>query len=126
MHTHPSLSELVEAVKHFIEETAAPGLSGHGKFHARIAANVLAIVLRELEQRSDAEAVEAQGLANLLGAVDAPLEALNQSLCQAIAAGNFTKDTPGLLAHLKSTAIAQLKIDQPHYSGLRAALELSE
>lgn len=127
MHTHPSLGELVEAVKHFVDNAAVPGLTGIGKFHARIASNVLATVLRELEQSEDANATETKRLAALLEASTGESSAtLNRRLCEEIAAGAIGPKTPGLLVHLKSTAIAQLSIDQPNYSGLKTALEASE
>ena len=127
MQTHPSTSELLEAVKHFVDNTAAKDLAGLGKFHARVASNVLAIVLRELDQSEDANAREAKGLATLLKAnADDTPATLNRRLCEEIAAGAIGLNTPGLLAHLKTTAIAQLNIDQPHYSGLKTALEVSE
>lgn len=127
MHTHPSLSELVEAVKHFIDETAAPDLNGLGKFHSRIASNVLATVLRELEQSQQATHTEIEGLAALLGSgTDQTALALNRDLCEKIASGEMDLRTPDLLAHLKRTAIAQLSIDQPTYSGLVTAMEASE
>lgn len=124
MHDAPSLKELVEAVKHFVDETAAPKLSGQSKFHARIASNVLATILRELEQRPDAEAAETQRLAALLN-LDTSLgpNRLNAALAKEISTGNMTSETPGLLVHLKTTAIAQLKIDQPNYSGLKDVQE---
>ena len=125
MQTHPSMSELVEAVKLFIDETAAPGLTGHDKFHARVASNVLAIVLRELEQGNAAETAETSGLINLLGKEDS-VGSLRRHLCEEISSGDTTKDTPGLLEHLKTTAIAQLKIDQPNYSGLKPITETDE
>lgn len=119
MHDAPSLGELIEAVKHFIDETATRELSGHSKFHARIASNVLAIVSRELTQRPSAEAGETARLAAFLG-MDAALgaDAMNAALTQEIEHGNINAETPGLLLHLKTTAIAQLKIDQPKYSGM--------
>jgi len=119
MYDAPSPQELLEAVKHFIDETAAPGLSGHSKFHALVASNVLAIVLRELDQRPSAEAGELTRLASLLNQDEARgTDALNADLADKIMAGEMTPDTPGLLLHLKTTAIAQLYIDQPTYSGL--------
>lgn len=127
MFDHPSTNELIKAVKGFIDDTAAPQLEGHAKFHARVASNVLAIVLRELETRPSAEAEEVSRLQDLLNnqQILDPIE-LNRSLCDAIRTGDITRDTPDLLAHLKTTAIAQLVIDQPNYSGLKKAVDPSE
>lgn len=122
MHDQPSVLELVSAVKSFIDETAGPQLTGHAAFHARVASNALATVLRDLEQRPDAEAQERQGLVDLLGASEDQTTAdLNRSLSERIQAGDITIDTPGLLDHLKRTVMAQVEIDQPRYSGLKAA-----
>ena len=124
MHDAPSTAELVEAVKRFIDETAAPQLNGHAAFHARVASNVLATILRELEQRPDAEVQEKSRLIALLdGNPDSSLETLNRDLCERIRAGEMDLSTGGLLEHLKTTTIAQLSIDQPRYSGLALALQ---
>jgi aminoglycoside phosphotransferase (APT) family kinase protein len=45
----PTSSELLEAVREFLTGTVLPQTSGQLSFHARVAANALAIVLRELE-----------------------------------------------------------------------------
>ena len=127
MQTTPSMTELVAAVKHFIDETAAPNLEGHANFHARIASNVLSIVLREIDQGANAKSDEIKRLQALLPDMPAQTgEHLNAALCKEIASGKLTPETAGLLTHLKTTAIAQLKIDQPHYSGLMTALETSK
>ena len=60
MHDAPSAKELIEAVKSFIDKTAMVQLTGHAAFHARVASNALATVLRELEQRPEAEARRAE------------------------------------------------------------------
>ena len=122
MHDAPSPAELVEAVKKFIDEAAAPQLTGHAAFHARVASNALATVLRDLEARQHNDTAEQAGLTKLLDR-DGELDDLIPELCKKIQAGEMTVDTPGLLAHLKQTAIAQVKVDQPKYSGLRTALE---
>ena len=123
MHDAPSTAELVEAVKRFIDEAAAPQLTGHAAFHARVASNVLATVLRELEQRPAAETEEKARLVALLDADQgATLETLNRDLCEHIRSGAMDLSTAGLLDHLKTTTIAQLSIDQPQYSGLARAL----
>lgn len=122
MHDQPSISELVQAVKSFIDETAAPELKGHAAFHARVASNALATVLRDLEQRPSAETAERAGLIALLCArEDQSNEALNRELSDRIQSGEMTASTPGLLEHLKRTTMAQVEIDQPRYSGLKTA-----
>ncbi|MHA7901002.1 MAG: DUF6285 domain-containing protein [Henriciella sp.] len=122
MHDQPSVIELVQAVKAFIDETAAPQLKGHAAFHARVASNALATVMRDLEQRPSAEAQERAGLIDLLRAPEnTPTETLNQMLSMRIRSGDMTLETPGLLKHLKQTAMAQVEIDQPRYSGLKTA-----
>ena len=122
MHDQPSVSELVQAVKNFIDETASPNLTGHAAFHARVASNVLATVLRDLEHRPQAEPAERARLLDLLGGNEnQTIEELNQALSARIKGGQMTTETPGLLAHLKATTVAQVEIDQPRYSGLKTA-----
>jgi hypothetical protein len=122
MHDAPSARELIEAVKAFIDQTAAPQLTGHAAFHARVASNALATVLRELEIRPAAEAAEVTRLQALLASTQNDPDLLNRQLCAQIQAGRVDLTTPGLLIHLKSTTIAQLSVDQPGYSGLRTAV----
>ncbi len=45
----PTASELLEAVREFLLGTVLPQTSGQLSFHARVAANAVAIVMRELE-----------------------------------------------------------------------------
>jgi hypothetical protein len=124
MHDAPSTAELVEAVKRFVDDTAAPQLTGHAAFHARVASNVLATILRELEQRPAAEAEEKARLIDLLDAdPGTSLDTLNRILCERIQDGSMNLSTDGLLEHLKTTTIAQLSVDQPRYSGLALALQ---
>ena len=48
-HGRPTASELLEAVREFLTDQVMPATSGQLAFHARVAANTLAIVARELE-----------------------------------------------------------------------------
>lgn len=125
MHNQPSVPELLIAVRNFIEHSAAPQLTGHAAFHARVALNTLDTALRDLEARPQNEAAEAAGLRALLDVSDpdTPLSDLVSQLCDQISDGRAGIETPGLLDHLKTTAIAQLKVDQPKYSGLQEALK---
>jgi aminoglycoside phosphotransferase (APT) family kinase protein len=45
----PTASELLDAVRGFLTDEVMPATNGHLSFHARVAANVLGIVARELE-----------------------------------------------------------------------------
>jgi aminoglycoside phosphotransferase (APT) family kinase protein len=48
-HGRPTASELLEAVREYLLGSVMPATEGQLSFHARVAANVLAIVARELE-----------------------------------------------------------------------------
>jgi hypothetical protein len=122
VHDRPSAAQLVAAVRDFLERTALPQLSGHSAFHARVAANALAIVERELALGAEQDAAERERLRALLGN-DGPLEAQNRALCREIRAGRIGLETPGLLEHLRATTLAKLAVDQPNYSGYRRAIE---
>ena len=123
MHNQPTVSELVQAVKNFVDHSAMPELTGRAAFHARVASNVLATILRDLDKREENDEAELSRLRALLNDPDGSREALNETLRDKIRAGELTIESDGLLEHLKKTAIAQLKVDQPKYSGLATALE---
>lgn len=122
MQDQPTVGELVEAVADFIRNHAMPQLQGHAAFHARVAANALDIVKRELEVAPAANAEEAARLKTLLG-MEGSLEDLNRELCRRIETGEVGLDTPGLKDHLWRTTLIKLSIDQPNYSGYRRALD---
>ena len=124
MHDQPSVPELVQAVKNFVDETAMHELKGRAGFHARVASNVLATILRDLEARESNDAQEKTRLVKLLDAdAGMPISELNTQLRDKIRTGEMTIDSAPLMEHLKKTAIAQLKVDQPNYSALSRALE---
>lgn len=70
LHVTPSALELVTAVREFLQNEVMPGTEGRLQFHARVAANVLRTVERELATEDDDEWAEAQ-----LGTVGAASEA---------------------------------------------------
>ena len=118
MMDQPSVLELVDAVRAFLETRAMPELTGHTAFHARVAANALGIVSRELKLGPQLAAEEKQRLVGLLG-VAAPLDSLNRELCRRIREETVGLDTPGLKDHLIATTRGKVMIDQPTYSGLK-------
>ncbi|MBX3495732.1 MAG: hypothetical protein KF769_05760 [Parvibaculum sp.] len=124
MQDQPTAAELVEAVAEFIRNHAMPQLQGHTAFHARVAANALDIVKRELEIAPAANAGEEARLKALLGR-EGTLEDLNRELCKRIGSGAIGLETPGLTDHLWTTTLTKLAIDQPNYSGYKRAVEES-
>ena len=120
MMDQPSILELVEAVRSFIEAKAMPELKGHTAFHARVAANALGIVARELEQGPRSAEAERKRLVALLGH-DSSLDNLNRDLCKAIRDGKIDIASDALKQHLENTTLDKVAIDQPGYSGLKIA-----
>ena len=118
MMDQPSALELVTAVREFIEKHAIPQLEGHTAFHARVAANALAIVARELDQGAAAGAEERRRLTALLG-IEGTLEQQNRELCRRIRSDKIALDDPSVAEHLRQTTLAKVAIDQPNYSGFQ-------
>ncbi|HYB12842.1 MAG TPA: DUF6285 domain-containing protein, partial [Myxococcota bacterium] len=67
MNDRPDAGELLRAVERFLEVDVVPALDGVHRFHARVAANVVAIVARELETQEGHLRSEWEGLSRLLG-----------------------------------------------------------
>ena len=125
MNDRPSAAELLAAVERFLEETAVPGLDGPARFHARVAANVVRIVARELATEDVHLAREWDGLAALL-ADDAEPPTARAELREAILARNEllvrriregAADTgpwrAALLEHLARVVADKLDVAQP-------------
>jgi hypothetical protein len=121
MYDPPNTTELVTAVREFIEDQAIPQLEGRTAFHARVAANALAIVERQLALGPAAEAAEHKRLSALL-AQEGDLEELTRELCQRIRSGSMGPDRADLLDHLRTTTLDKLAVDQPRYSGYQRAI----
>jgi hypothetical protein len=121
MQDSPNPSEILAAVARFLKDEAAPALSGHFAFQARVAANALEMTRRQIELASEAEAEELARLKTLLGR-DGDLAALTAELSRRIAAGEADLATPGLADHLWATTLAKMAVDQPTYAAYRASL----
>jgi hypothetical protein len=111
--THPRTEELVESVRLWIDEIR-PTLDPRNAFLARVAANAMATVYRELTEGPAAETAAVAGLAEVLGH-DGTYAELNSELCARIRSGDFTVETPGLLTALTIMARDQIALDQPNY-----------
>ena len=121
MISHPTSAELLDAVSRFLEQQVAPQMKDRDAFLVRVAVNALATVKREGGAGAAMETGASSRLVDLLGH-DGCFTDLNRELCEAIRAGAIPDDSPELLAHLRASAIDQIGIDQPNYSGLKQAL----
>jgi len=119
-------AELLAGVRAFLRNEALPQLQGASAYKCRVAANILAIVARELEQGAAADRAELAGLERLLGkpaapglAPEAALDALNAELCAGIRSGALDSRRRDVLALVRDTVRAKLLIANPEYPALR-------
>ena len=117
----PTSLEIIDVVSEFLRKQVLPELEGRTKFHALVAANALDIVRRELENAPPANAAEQGRLRALLG-TDGTLGELNDILCRQLESGDIGLKTPGLKAHLWTSTLTKLSIDQPKYSAYKKAM----
>lgn len=120
----PTGPELLEAVAAFLRKALMPKLSGRSAFHARVSANVLDIVRRQMVLGPMAQAAERDRLSALLGR-QGSLETLNQALCKCIESGDIPFDDPTLIRHLWATTLDTLAVDQPTYANYRKVVAAS-
>ncbi|MDR3663603.1 MAG: DUF6285 domain-containing protein [Mycobacterium sp.] len=100
-HYRPTAAELVAAVAEFLETEVRDATDGAVNFHARVAANALRIVERELVQNSPKP--------ELLGFAD------EQALATAIRAGDFDDRVGELGPVLRALVQYRLEVAHPGY-----------
>lgn len=121
MYDPPTPPEILAAVARFLKEEVAPATTGHLSFQARVAANALEMMRRQLELGPGEEAAERARLQRLLG-MEGDLLTLTTELSRRIASGEADLATPGLADHLWDAALAKMAVDQPTYAAYRASL----
>lgn len=119
-------AELLAGVRAFLRDEALPQLQGASAYKCRVAANILAIVGRELEQGAAAERAELAGLERLLDKsaaaeldTGAALDALNAELCAGIRSGALDSRRGEVLAQVRETVRTKLLIANPEYPALK-------
>ena len=126
MHDRPTADELLRAVEMLLDEQLVPTLEGSGKYNARVAANVIRIVRRELQLEESQLDAEWRGLDLLLGAAQRPpgVSALKQQLAERnrelseriregdADAGRFRELA---LAHVRDTVHAKMEVGNPRW-----------
>ncbi|HEU4363144.1 MAG TPA: DUF6285 domain-containing protein [Mycobacterium sp.] len=104
----PTAAELVAAVAEFLENDVRAAVTGQVNFHARVAANALRIVERQLLDTSGQECTEALAA---LGFADEP------ALAAAIRAGELDDRGDAVTAGLRTLVRHRLQVAHPGYAG---------
>src|SRR6516225_7508610 len=97
IHGRPTAAELVAAVTEFLESDVRGATEGQVNFHARVAANVLRIVERELTAESTAPVDE-------------------RELVKAIRDGNFDGRDDEVITALRTLVYDRLAVAHPGYA----------
>jgi Domain of unknown function (DUF6285) len=106
LHGRPTAAELIAAVAEFLETDVRASTAGQVNFHARVAANVLRIVERELLEESAADVTDA------LTGVGFDDEA---KLAAAIRAGALDGHGDQLQSALRALVSHRLSVAHPGY-----------
>jgi hypothetical protein len=101
LHGRPTAAELVAAVAEFLETDVRSSTEGQVNFHARVAANVLRTVEREL--------LDSSAEPELLGFAD------EQALAAAIRAGDLDDRGAEVASVLRGLVLHRLAVAHPGY-----------
>ncbi len=117
----PRADELLVSVRDFLREDVMGNTAGRTNFLARVASNSLDIVLREWATGTEAKRRE---LARLQAMYESTgdLESLRWRLVNELREGSRPLSDEALQFHLRNTVVNQIAIDQPRYSGFKAAI----
>ncbi len=107
-HDQPDPSTLIEAVREFLTTEVEPETEGRLRYHLKVAANVLAIVERELKLGERHAAEHRERLARLGFDSDAELAA-------AIRSGAMDDREEELAGELRAMVAAKLAVARPGY-----------
>jgi uncharacterized protein DUF6285 len=111
-HDAPTVEQLVEAVREFLERDVMAATTGRVQFHTRVAINVLGIVERELRLGPEQGARHRAGL-DRLGFDD------DAALARAIRDGGVEDRIGEVEAFVRATVRDKLDVANPRYSGER-------
>jgi alcohol dehydrogenase class IV len=127
MQDRPTSVELLEAAAEFVDREIVPAIEGARQFQARVVANVMRIVAREIQMEDPAVRVEVKALARLLGR-DAPhlhslddlrkaSASMGEELSARIRAGDADSGSwrAQVLSVVRQSVEDKLKIANPRY-----------
>ena len=107
-HDRPTASELVQAVREWMEQDLSKGIEPRLTFHLRVAMNMLDIVDRELQLGAPMEERHAEVLQGL-GVKD------DVELSRKIRRGDFDADVASLISALRPVIEDKVRVANPKY-----------
>jgi len=122
MQDRPTYDELLAAIEHFLDTEIAPNVSGARAFHARVSANAIRTIRRELAAEEEHLAAEWAGLDALLGAAEMPvghaalraaIRERNRALSAAIRDGLDDDRLHQVYAHVRATVRNKISVSNP-------------
>ena len=114
----PNGADILAAVSRVLRETLMPRLPPDVVFQARVAANALDLVAREIKRGERFESEGKLRLQELLDREGSPQE-LEAELARRVRAGQLGLQNSVLMEHLWATTMAKMAIDQPSYAAYR-------
>lgn len=124
MQDRPTMDELLAAIEVFLDTEIVPNVPGSRGFHARVSANAIRIVRRELELEDSQLSAEWESLDALLGLEARPedraglrsgLLRRNKALCERIRAGDADEGQFGerVGVHVRAVVSDKLRVTNP-------------
>ena len=107
-HGVPTTGELAGAVREFLERDVMPAVDGRLAFLARVAANVMAQIERELDLGPQHARTHAERLARLEVGDDG-------DLCRAIRDGSLDHRMDEVVAATRASVVDKLRVANPRY-----------
>ena len=117
----PRNDELLVSVRDFLRDDVMAATKGRTQFMARVAANSLDILLRDMQLGPALRAAEHERLVKVMGH-GGEREALRWELVERLRDGSMDLGQTGLVDYLRETVVGELAVDQPGYSGFRGAM----
>lgn len=126
MQDHPTVEQLLVAIRRFLDEEIVPHTDGRRQFIARVASNTLGIVERELRLEEEHLRADWAGLQALLGAQPDPASLADlraavrrrtDDLCARIRAGDADDDpwSTAVFEHVHARTRDKLSVSNPGY-----------
>ncbi len=116
MQDRPTASELVEAIREFLERDVMQSVEGRVRFHTRVAVNALGILERELRLGPELDVADRARLSELLGHDD-DIPTLTAELARRIRDGSLDDRRAEVIAAVQESVRAKLLVANPGYVG---------